>query len=221
MLVILLLYKICKIPIKLFLNNIKSISFILFFTSIINLFFNNSGEVLFEFYVFKITKEAIFLSFLVVFRIFLLIAGVSILTYTTLALDLARSVGDLFLPLKRFKFPAGEISMMLSIAIRFVPLLVSETQKIIVAQRARGADIYEKNLKKKIMFIVSILVPLLVSAFKRADELAVAMESRCYAIGAKRTRYVVFKFNRCDFLLFVCGTIFFIFLFIINAISSL
>ncbi len=217
--IILFLYKICKIPLRLVFNNFKSIFFILLFTSIINLFFNRSGEVILKFWIFKMTKESIFLTFLVIFRIFLLIAGVSILTYTTLPLDLARSVGDFFLPLKKFKFPVGEISTMLSIAIRFVPLLLSETQKIIIAQRARGADVYDRKLKKKIKFMIAILIPLLVSSFKRADELAIAMESRCYSIGAARTRYVVFKFNRCDFLLVVFGFIFFVFLFVVNHIS--
>lgn len=217
--VVLVLYKICKIPIKLAFNNFKSLMFVMVFTSIINLFFGRKGEVIFKFLVFEITKESLNLTILIVVRIFLLVSGVAILTYTTLPLDLARCFSDFFKPLKRFKFPVEEISTMLSISIRFVPLLVDETQKIMFAQKSRGVDVLGKGIKNKIKFIISILVPLLVSSFKRADDLAVAMESRCYKIGAERTRYITFKLNNCDYLLIFSSLVFFVCLFLVNYFS--
>ncbi len=218
-LVVVVLYKVCKIPLKLAFNNFKTIMFIMIFTSIINLFFGRKGEVLFKFLVFEITKESLNLTILVIVRIFLLMSGVAILTYTTLPLDLARCISDFFKPLKKFKFPVEEISTMLSISIRFVPLLVDETQKIIFAQKSRGVNISGKGIKNKIKFIISILVPLLVSSFKRADDLAVAMESRCYKIGAERTRYITFKINGCDYILIFSFFVFFVCLFLVNFFS--
>ncbi len=217
--VVMLLYRICKIPFKMAVKNIKSIAILLIFTSLINLFFSSKGEVLFEFLFLRITKESLFITVLILVRLFLLMIGVSILTYTTLPLDLARSLGNLFLPLKRFKFPVEEVSIMLSISIRFVPLLISEIEKITIAQKSRGADIKGKGIKKKMRFIVSILVPLLISSFKRADELAVAMESRCYLIGAKRTRYITFKFGRNDLYLIFGAVFLFISMFIFNSFN--
>lgn len=217
--VMFLLYKKCKIPFFVALKNFRSVAFIITFTSILNLFFGKDGQVIFRFLFLKITDQSLYLTIFVVLRIFLLMFGMAILTYTTLPLDLARSLGDLFLPLKRFKFPAGEISTMLSISIRFIPLLVSETEKIMQAQKARGADSGKNSLKKKVKLVVSILVPLLVSSFKRADDLAVAMESRCYCIGNKRTRYITFKFNRNDVFLIIYSFIFFAILFYIDYIS--
>ncbi len=134
--VIIGLYKICKIPIKFIFFNFKSVGFILVFTSIFNLFLNKEGEVIFSFYFLKITKYSVRITILIIVRIFLLVSGVSLLTYTTLPLDLARTIGDLFLPLKKLNFPVEEISTMVSIAIRFVPIFVSETQKIIFAQKS-------------------------------------------------------------------------------------
>lgn len=217
--VIMFLYRICKIPFKMAIKNVKSIALLLVFTSLINLFFSNKGEVLFKFLFLKITKDSLFLTVLVIVRLFLLMIGVSILTYTTLPLDLARSLGNLFLPFKKFKFPVEEVSIMLSISIRFVPILISEIQKITIAQKSRGADIKGSGVKKKIRFIISILVPLLVSSFKRADELAVAIESRCYSIGAKRTRYITFKFGKNDLYLIFGSVFLFSFMFVFNSFN--
>ena len=214
--VIIALYKVCKIPIKVAFNNLKSIAFILLFTSILNLCFGKEGEVVFSFLFLKITKNSLITIVSVVFRIFCLIVGVAILTYTTLPLDLARSIGDFFKPLKKFNFPAEEVSMMLSISIRFVPLLISEMQKIMFAQKSRGADVESGNVFKKIRYVISILVPLLVSSFKRAEDLSVAMESRCYKIGGNRTRYITFKFSRFDAKLLVMTFIFVVCLFIVE-----
>ena len=215
------LYKVCSIPLKFAINNFRSVFFLLVVTSIINLFFGKKGEVIFKFLFMTITKESLMFTILILLRLFLLMVGVSILSYTTLPLDIARSLGDLFLPLKRFNFPVGEISTMLSISIKFVPVLVSEAEKIKIAQRSRGADTAGKSLKKKIKFIVSILVPLLISSFKRADELAVAMESRCYCVGKERTRYITFSFGKNDLILLFTSSIFFICLFVINSFSFL
>lgn len=219
LIIMLFIYKFCKIPLNMFFNNLKAISIILIFTSFINLFLMNEGNVLFKFLIFKITDRSLNLTFLVIFRLFLLIGGMSLLTYTTLPLDLARCVGDMFGPLKRFKFPSEEISTMLSISIRFVPLLVSETQKIIFAQKSRGADVEGVGFRKKVKFMVSIVIPLIVSSFKRADELAIAMESRCYRVGKKRTRYIVFKFSYFDFFLIISAFIFFVSLFLVASFS--
>lgn len=217
--VIATIYKICKIPLKMAFDNIRSMAFILIFTGFINLLFGGDGEVIFKLWLFKITKTALITTVFVVLRMFLLIVGMGLLTYTTLPLDLAKAIGDAFTPLKRFHFPAGEVSTMISISIRFIPLLMLETEKIIFAQKSRGVDVSSKSIRKKVKFIVSILVPLLVSSFKRADELAVAMESRCYRIGFPRTRYIVFKLGVNDLFLFVCSVIFFVSLFVVGAFS--
>lgn len=198
------LYSRCKISLKMMLNNIKPILPILVFTSIINLLTLRDGEIIFAFWFFSITDRSLLFIFMIFCRIVLLVFSSSLLTYTTLPVDLTYGMEKILKPLSKIKFPVDEISMMISIAIRFVPTLISETEKIILAQKSRGVDMESGNIIKKVKCMVPILIPLFVSAFRRADELAMAMESRCYQVGKKRTRYKQLKFG-CFDLIFLLG----------------
>lgn len=202
--VIFFLYSRCKISLKMMLNNIKPILPILIFTSIINLFTLRDGEVIFNFWVLSVTDKSLLFILMIFCRIVLLIFSSSLLTYTTLPIDLTYGIEKILKPLSKIKFPVDEISMMISIAIRFVPTLISETEKIISAQKSRGADMESGSIIKKVKCMIPILIPLFVSAFRRADELAMAMESRCYRVGEKRTRYKQLQFCYLD-LVFLCG----------------
>lgn len=202
--VIFALYNRCGISFKMMLNNIKPVLPILIFTSIINLFTIKDGNVIFDFWIFSITDRSIVFILMIFLRIILLIFSSSLLTYTTLPIDLTYGLERILKPLSKIKFPVDEISMMISIAIRFVPTLVSETEKIILAQKSRGVDMESGNIVKKVKCMIPILIPLFISAFRRADELAMAMESRCYRVGESRTRYKKLQFCYLD-LVFVGG----------------
>ena len=197
-------YVICGISLKMVLNNVKPILPILILTSIINLCLIQDGEVVFRMWVFSVTDRAIFFTTMVFFRVILLIFSSSLLTYTTLPVDLTRGIEKLMKPLAKIRFPVEEVAMMISIALRFVPTLVSEADKIISAQKSRGADMETGSLIKRAKCMVPILIPLFVCAFKRADELAVAMESRCYRVGGQRTSYKNLSFKKLD-ILFALG----------------
>ncbi|MCI5910388.1 MAG: energy-coupling factor transporter transmembrane protein EcfT, partial [Oscillospiraceae bacterium] len=144
-----------------------------------------------------------------IIRIILLIVGCSLLTYTTTPIALTDAIEKIFSPLKKFKFPAHELAMMMTIALRFIPTLVEETEKIISAQKARGANFTEGKLVEKAKAIIPILVPLFISSFRRADELATAMECRCYRGGEGRTKMKQTKFHLRD-VISVCYTVLFI-----------
>ena len=202
--VIFFLYSQCKISLKMMFNNIKPILPILIFTSIINLFTLRDGNIIFSFLFFSITDRSLLFIFMIFCRIVLLIFSSSLLTYTTLPIDLTYGIEKILKPLSKIKFPVDEISMMISIAIRFIPTLISETEKIILAQKSRGVDMESGNIIKKVKCMIPILIPLFISAFRRADELAMAMESRCYRVGQKRTRYKQLKFCYLD-LVFLFG----------------
>lgn len=177
-----------KIPLKMFAKSIKPLLPFLLITAILNLFFVSSGEVYWQWKFLKLTSEGVNISIFMIVRIVLLIAGSSLLTYTTSPITLTDAIERLLSPLKKFKFPVHELSMMMSIALRFIPTLIEETDKIMSAQKARGAELDSGSLMTRVKNMVSIMIPLFISAFRRADELATAMECRCYNGGDGRTR---------------------------------
>ncbi len=177
-----------KIPVKMILKSLKPIVPIILFTSILNLFFITGGKELFKWWIFRITSQGVEMTVFMVIRIICLIAGTSLLTYTTSPITLTDAIERLLSPLKKIKVPVHELAMMMTIALRFIPTLIEETDKIMAAQKARGADIETGGLMKRAKALIPILIPLFVSAFRRADELALAMECRCYHGGEGRTR---------------------------------
>ena len=198
--------KVSGVAPKALVKGLKPVLFIICFTAILNLFYT-PGEILVQFWVFKITKEGIFTAFFMALRIMMLIMGTFLLTYTTSPISLTDGLESLLGPLKKVKVPVHELSMMMSIALRFIPTLIEETDKIMSAQRARGADFESGNLLDRAKALVPILVPLFISAFRRADELAVAMECRCYHGGEGRTKLHVLRYQRRDYAAFILGAV--------------
>ena len=184
---------------KALVRGLKPILFIICFTAILNLFYT-PGEPLVTLWIFKITKEGVFTAFFMVLRITMLIMGTFLLTYTTSPIALTDGLESLLNPLKKIKVPVHELAMIMSIALRMIPTLIEETDKIMSAQKARGADFESGNLLQRAKALVPILVPLFISAFRRADELAVAMECRCYHGGEGRTKLHVLHYQTRDYL---------------------
>ena len=189
--------KISGISPKMILKSLKPIVIILAFTGLLNMFYT-PGEVLVRFWIFKITKEGIRTAAFMVLRIILLIASTSMLTYTTSPIALTDGIERLLSPLKKIGVPVHEFAMMMTIALRFIPTLIEETDKIMSAQKARGADFESGSLFDRAKALIPILVPLFVSAFRRADELATAMECRLYHGGDGRTRLNTLKMQKLD-----------------------
>ena len=183
---------------KALVRGLKPILFIICFTAVLNLFYT-PGEVLVSFWIFKMTKEGIFTAFFMVLRITMLIMGTFLLTYTTSPIALTDGLESLLNPLKKIRVPVHELAMIMSIALRMIPTLIEETDKIMSAQRARGADFESGSLLERAKALVPILVPLFISAFRRADELAVAMECR-YHGGEGRTKLHVLRYETRDYL---------------------
>ncbi len=190
-------YALAKIPFRVIFKNLKPIAPIILFTFVLNSFLIE-GEPLFTFWVLSVTVEGLTHAAILSIRIILLIVGSSLLTYTTSPIRLTAAIEDVLSPFKIFKAPIHELAMMMTIALRFIPTLIDETDKIMNAQKARGAYLGEGSIAKRIKALVPILVPLFVSAFRRADELAVAMECRCYNGGEGRTRLHEMKFKAKD-----------------------
>ena len=200
MLVVLALaIRISKVPLRSILRGLKPILFIAIFTALLNLFYTSGEHVLVKFWIFTITLEGVFNAFFMVVRIMMLIAGTFLLTYTTSPILLTDGLESLLSPLKKLHIPIHELSMIMSIALRFIPTLIEETDKIMSAQRARGADFESGNLMQRAKALIPLLVPLFISAFRRADELAVAMECRCYHGGEGRTRLRQLKYQGRDY----------------------
>ena len=191
--------KISGVAPRALVRGLKPILFIICFTAVLNLFYT-PGEALASFWIFTITKEGLVTAFFMVLRITMLIMGTFLLTYTTSPIALTDGLETLLGPLKRLKVPVHELSMIMSIALRFIPTLIEETDKIMSAQKARGADFESGNLLQRARALVPILVPLFISAFRRADELAVAMECRCYHGGEGRTKLHVLRYQLRDYL---------------------
>ncbi len=190
---------------KALLRGLKPVIFILVFTAVLNIFYT-PGEPLVSFWIFTITREGIVHAFFMVVRIIMLITCTFLLTYTTSPLALTDGLEHLMGPLKKIRVPVHELSMMMSIALRFIPTLIEETDKIMSAQRARGADFDSGNLIQKAKALIPLLVPLFISAFRRADELATAMECRCYHGGEGRTRMKQLHYRPGD-ILFMLGAL--------------
>lgn len=186
------------IPLKNMLKGLKAIYFLLLFTFVLNIFFYSSGNVLVEFWIIRITDGGLIRAAFMALRLMLLVTGAGLLTLTTSPIELTDGIESLLSPLKIIGFPAHEIAMMMSIALRFIPTLTEETDKIMKAQAARGAVFDEGGLVKRAKAIVPLLIPLFVSAFRRAEELAMAMEARCYHGGEGRTRLKILKFKYQD-----------------------
>ena len=182
---------------KALVRGLKPVLFIICFTAVLNLFYT-PGEELVSFWIFTITKEGVLTAFFMVLRITMLIMGTFLLTYTTSPISLTDGMESLLGPLKKIKVPVHELAMMMSIALRFIPTLLEEADKIMKAQKARGADFESGTLIQRARAMLPLLVPLFVSAFRRADELALAMEARCYRGGEHRTRLKVLRFSALD-----------------------
>ena len=163
-----------------------------------NLFFQKEGEVVFEWTVIKLTKEGLYATAFLAVRLFLLVLSSSLLTLTTTPVSLTDGLESLLTPLKWVKFPVHDLALVMSIALRFIPILTDETARIMNAQKARGADFESGSLADRVKSIVPILIPLLVSAFRRADELGDAMDARCYSGSVNRTKYKKLTFTWRD-----------------------
>lgn len=200
-LVTLSLILVSRISLKVVLKGIKPIVIILIFTALINVFLTvGDGEPLFKLWVIKIYKEGIIRAVFMALRVVILITGTSVLlTYTTSPIALTDGLESLLSPLKKIKVPVHTFAMMMSIALRFIPTLIEETEKIMNAQKSRGADFSSGGLIKRAKSLVPLLIPLFVSSFKRAEELATAMECRCYRGDKNRTKLVKLSYKPRDF----------------------
>ncbi len=209
-----------RIPMSLIMRSVRPLMFILAFTVIINVFLTGGETLVFEWKFIHIYLEGIMNAVFMIIRIFVLIIGASLfLTYTTTPIALTDAIEQLFAPLKKIKVPVHEFAMMMTIALRFIPTLIDETDKIMSAQKARGADFTSGSLVKRAKALVPILIPLFVSAFRRADELATAMECRCYHGGEGRTRMSVLRYKASDFVLLFFALLFAAALVLINIIG--
>lgn len=195
------------IPLKTIVKGLKPLIFILIFTGILNLFMTPGENVLVSFWGLKITTEGLVQAIFMVSRILMLIVGTFLLTYTTSPIALTDGLESLLGPLKKLHLPVHELSMMMCIALRFIPTLIEETDKIMSAQKARGADFETGSLMQRVKALVPILVPLFIGAFRRADELATAMECRCYQGGEGRTKMKTLHYKRRDFVAFGSGAV--------------
>ena len=196
-----------KIPVKSIVRGMKPLVMILVFTGVLNIFFTEGSHVLVSFWGLKITLEGLERAFFMVIRILMLITGTFLLTYTTSPIALTDGLESLLSPLKVIKLPVHELSMMMCIALRFIPTLIEETDKIMCAQKARGADFETGKLMERVKALIPILVPLFISAFRRADELATAMECRCYHGGEGRTKMKLLRYMRRDYLTYCVGVL--------------
>ena len=205
------------IPVKSIVRGMKPLVLILVFTGILNLFFTEGETVLVSFWVIEITLEGLVRAFFMMIRILMLISATFLLTYTTSPISLTDGLESLLGPLKKLRVPVHELSMMMCIALRFIPTLIEETDKIMAAQKARGADFESGKLMERVRALVPILVPLFISAFRRADELATAMECRCYQGGEGRTKMKLLRFQRWDLFAFAVGALLIAAVFLLRA----
>jgi energy-coupling factor transport system permease protein len=200
---------ISRISSRVVIKGIKPIIIILIITSLLNVFMTKGeGEPLVSFWIFEIYAQGIFRAVFMTVRVILLIIGTSlILTYTTSPISLTDGIESLFKPLKLIGVPVHSFAMMMTIALRFIPTLIEETEKIMNAQKSRGADFTSGGLIKRVKALIPILIPLFVSSFKRAEELAIAMECRCYRGDKNRTKLLKLEFKVRDYLAFLLGAL--------------
>ena len=191
------------IPPKAIVRGMKPVVVILIFTGILNLFYADGGRTLLRIGFLTVTTEGAKRAFFMMSRILMLISGTFLMTYTTSPISLTDGLESLLGPLKKLRMPVHELSMMMCIALRFIPTLIEETDKIMNAQKARGADFESGSIIDRAKALIPVLVPLFIGAFRRADELATAMECRCYRGGEGRTKMKL-RYNRNDFCAFGC-----------------
>lgn len=209
-----LMVRVADLSPKYLYKGIKPVFVLIIFTAFLNMFVTKGTEetILVNFWIFRIYREGVYQAMFMTFRLIFLIMGTSILTLTTSPIELTDGIESLLKPFKRIGVPAHELAMMMSIALRFIPTLMDETDKIMKAQMARGADFESPNIIKKAKSLIPLLVPLFISSFRRAEELAMAMEARSYRGGEGRTRMKQLKYGRRDilgfliFFLLVAGT---------------
>lgn len=199
--------KLSRVPLNYVLKGLKPLFLIISITFLINLFMTR-GEILFEIGPLDVTKEGLMQATFMALRLIFLVMGTSLLTLTTSPISLTDGIERLLKPLSKIGVPAHELAMMMTIALRFIPTLLEETDKIMKAQMARGADFESGNIMNRAKSLVPLLVPLFVSAFRRADELAMAMEARCYRGGENRTRMKELKLEKTDFIALSITTVF-------------
>ncbi len=189
-----------RVPLGSVLRSVKGVLFILLFTAVLNLFFHGGEHLLTpESWFIKIYRESIVFMCFFVIRLFLLVMASAVLTLTTTPVSLTDGIESLLKPLALVRFPVHALALIMSIALRFIPTLIEETNRIISAQKARGADFESGNIVKRVKAVIPVLIPLLISAFRRADELGDAMDARCYTGAVKRTKYKKLKFGVRDF----------------------
>ena len=186
-----------RVPLRFMLRGMRAVFFLLLLTVVFNLFLT-PGEILWSFGMLTVTKEGIRIASMMAVRLVFLIIGSSVMTFTTTPTRLTDAMEALMAPLNRIRFPVHEIAMMMSIALRFIPILMEETDKIMKAQMARGADFESGNVIRRAKNLVPLLVPLFISAFRRANDLAMAMEARCYHGGEGRTRMKPLSYHQRD-----------------------
>ncbi|WP_409968655.1 energy-coupling factor transporter transmembrane component T [Bengtsoniella intestinalis] len=204
--VLLTCVRVSKVGLKVLVRGLKPVVLIVVFTGLLNLFFT-AGDPIFSWWIISISWQGVINASFMVMRILLLIMGTFLMTYTTSPIRLTDGLEQLLNPLKKIKVPVHELSMMMSIALRFIPTLIEETDKIMSAQKARGADFESGNLMQKAKAMLPLLVPLFISAFRRADELAIAMESRCYHGGDGRTKLHVLRYALRDYVALALGVV--------------
>ena len=211
--------KISTIPLKSITRGLKPVMMIVAFTGILNLFFTPGTHEIVNIFGFSLTWEAVERAAQMILRIMLLITGTFLLTYTTSPIALTDGLESLLSPLKAVKFPVHELSMMMCIALRFIPTLIEETDKIMCAQKARGADFETGSLMDRAKALIPILVPLFISAFRRADELATAMECRCYQGGEGRTKMKLLRYHLEDFLSYGAGAVLLVMVIVLKSVG--
>ena len=202
--------RISKVPFKFIVKGLRPVIMLLMITVLFNLFLTKTGIVIFEAWIFKITDEGLRTAGFMTVRLIYLILGSSLMTFTTTPNALTDGIEKLLWPLRKIKFPVHEIAMMMSIALRFIPILLEETDKIMKAQIARGADLESGNIIQKAKAMIPILVPLFVSAFRRATDLAMAMEARCYRGGEGRTKMKPLVYQKKDYIAYAVMIMYFV-----------
>ncbi|TCT14098.1 energy-coupling factor transport system permease protein [Natranaerovirga pectinivora] len=207
--------RISKVPVKFILKGLKAIFMILLFTVLLNMFLTPGENVLLKAGPLTVTDKGFELAIFMAIRLIFLIMGSSLLTLTTSPIQLTDGIERLLSPLTKIKVPAHEIAMMMTIALRFIPILLEETDKIMKAQMARGADFDSGNIIKKAKSLIPLLVPLFISAFRRADDLAMAMEARCYRGGEGRTKLKELIYERKDFIAYCILLAYFVMIIIV------
>ena len=208
--------RLSKVPLKYILKGLKPIMILLLFTVVMNLFLTKGGETLIHFWIFTVTENGLRVSVFMAVRLMYLVAGSSIMTFTTSPNGLTDGMEKLLHPLNKVNVPVHEEAMMMSIALRFIPILLEETDKIMKAQIARGADFESGNIIQRAKAMILILVPLFVSAFRRANDLAMAMEARCYHGGEGRTKMKPLRYKRRDVAAYILTLIYFAAIFVIG-----